>query len=112
VLERPCAHLYETGAPTRARARSRERAQTPAYSGERVQCGPLDADALRCRNAAGVARAVSPRSSPYSARCGASPRLDRAAPVAPDSTTAVSRHAEWIVCFCMNTSLVPRAART
>src|SRR5262249_34444384 len=50
LLERPCAHLYETGAPTHPCPRTRERSEAAARPCERVQSGSDDAHALRDRN--------------------------------------------------------------
>jgi transposase len=62
LLERPCAHLYESGGLRRAHVRGHENVlKATVDSCRRVQSRPLDADALRCRHAA----------QPPGPRCGA-----------------------------------------
>ena len=53
LLERPSAHLYETGGLRRAHVRGHENVLKPIVrSCRRVQSGPMDADALRYRHTA------------------------------------------------------------
>ncbi len=62
LLERPCAHLSETGGLRRAHVRGHENVlETIVRSCRRVQSRSLDADALRCRHTA----------QPPGPRCGA-----------------------------------------
>jgi transposase len=53
LLERPCAHLYETGGLRRAHCpRPREHPEAAVPACERLQSWPMDADAVRDRHAA------------------------------------------------------------
>jgi hypothetical protein len=61
-LERPFAHLYETGGMRRAApARAHEHSEATADPHRRFQSRPADAATDRCRHAAGPAGAVPPR---------------------------------------------------